>query len=195
MSYKKLSKIQQKYFAMSLGLKKPKWETDAMNDALIAAKVDPIPHQVEAAKFVFRNPFSGGVILGDEVGLGKTIETGLVLSQLWAEGKRKILIIAPKSLRHQWEDELRELFFLESEIIDTRFYAKVEKGKAADPLEEDERILITNEHFVVKYEERVKKAKWDVVVIDEAHKLRNVWKAGKNEAKRAKAVRDAIEPY
>lgn len=195
MSYKKLSKIQQKYFAMSLGLKKPKWETDAMNDALIAAKVDPIPHQVEAAKFVFRNPFSGGVILGDEVGLGKTIETGLVLSQLWAEGKRKILIIAPKSLRHQWEDELRELFFLESEIIDTRFYAKVEKGKAADPLEEDERILITNEHFVVKYEERVKKAKWDVVVIDEAHKLRNVWKAGKNEAKRAKAVRDAIEPF
>lgn len=193
--FRKLSKTQRVYYSNLLTLKKPKWEKDATSDVLITAKVDPIPHQVEAAQFVFRNPFQGGVILADEVGLGKTIETGLVLSQLWAEGKRKILIIAPKSLRHQWQDELRDLFYLESEIIDTRLYAKVIKGIYPDPLGETEKVLITNEHFVAKYESKIQKSGWDIVVIDEAHKLRNVWKPAANQAKRAKTIRSAIAPF
>ena len=194
-NFRKLSATQIVYYKNHLLLKRPKWEADSTNDILLQAKVDPIPHQVKAAQFVFRNPFQGGVILGDEVGLGKTIETGLVLSQLWAEKKRKILIIAPKSLRHQWQDELRELFYLDSAIIDTQFYKRVIKGVEKDPLLRDEIILITNEHFVAKYDEKVLRTNWDLVVIDEAHKLRNVWRPGNTVAIRAKAIRDAIAPF
>lgn len=87
-----LSPLQMLYLGHSLRLGQPKWEQQSNNRVLIEAKLDAIPHQVEAAMFAFRNPMSGGVILADEVGLGKTIETGLILSQLWAEGKRSFLV-------------------------------------------------------------------------------------------------------
>jgi len=63
------------------------------------AQVDLNPHQVDAALFAFRSPFSRGAILADEVGLGKTIEAGLLLSQKWAERKRRLLVIVPANLR------------------------------------------------------------------------------------------------
>ncbi len=72
------------------------------------AQVDLNPHQVEATLFAFRSPLSTGAILADEVGLGKTIETGLVISQKWAERKRQILIILPANLRKQWSQAIRE---------------------------------------------------------------------------------------
>lgn len=65
------------------------------------AQIDLNPHQIEAALFAFQSPLSNGVIIADEVGLGKTIEAGLVLCQYWSEFKRKIIIIAPASLRKQ----------------------------------------------------------------------------------------------
>ncbi len=74
--------------------------------ALVDAQVDLNPHQVEAALFAFRSPLSKGAILADEVVLGKTIEAGLVISQKWAERKRRILIITPANLRKQWSQEL-----------------------------------------------------------------------------------------
>lgn len=191
-----LSPLQMLYLGHSLRLRQPKWEQQSNNRVLIEAKIDAIPHQVEAAMFAFRNPMSGGVILADEVGLGKTIETGLILSQLWAEGKRSFLIISPKSLRHQWQDELKTLFYLESQIVDTNAYRKIKANKdSEDPFFKSSKVIITNEHFVEKYPEAVRAGKWDFVVIDEAHKLRNVWKNGKNDAKRAKAIRKTIEPY
>ena len=76
------------------------------------SEVDLNPHQFDAALFAFRSPLSNGAILADEVGLGKTIEAGIVLSQKWAEGKRKILIILPSSLRKQWHQELADNFYL-----------------------------------------------------------------------------------
>lgn len=194
--YEPLSEFQILYYANLLRLRLPKWEQQSTNRALIEAKIDAIPHQVEAAMFAFRNPLAGGVILADEVGLGKTIETGLVLSQLWAEGKRSFLIISPKSLRHQWQDELKTLFYLESAIIDTSAYRKIKNSKGVDdPFKDSVKVVITNEHFVEKYPEAVRSGQWDIVVIDEAHKLRNAWKPGKNEAKRAKAIRRILEPY
>src|SRR5690606_41533294 len=63
---------------------------------------------IDAALFAFNSPFSRGAILADEVGLGKTIEAGLVLSQRWAERKRRILVIVPSNLRKQWHQELSE---------------------------------------------------------------------------------------
>jgi SNF2 family DNA or RNA helicase len=85
---------------------------------LSEAQVDLNPHQVEAALFAFKSPFSNGAILADEVGLGKTIEAGILLSQQWAERKRRILIVVPSSLRKQWQLELMEKFFLPSIIME-----------------------------------------------------------------------------
>ena len=93
-----LTPHQAKYFAHELTKKCSSVSMEKLAGALLDAQVDLNPHQVEAALFAFKSPLSNGAILADEVGLGKTIEAGLVLSQKWAENKRKILIITPASL-------------------------------------------------------------------------------------------------
>jgi hypothetical protein len=79
-----------------------------------AAKIDANPHQVNAVVFALSRIREGGCILADEVGLGKTIEAGLVIAQLLAEGARRILLIAPKPLLGQWRQELFQLFDIEA---------------------------------------------------------------------------------
>jgi SNF2 family DNA or RNA helicase len=86
----------------------------------IMKRINPFLHQIEAALFAFRSPLSRGALLADEVGLGKTIEAGLVLSQKWAEQKRRILIITPSNLRKQSHQELQEKFFLPCRILRNR---------------------------------------------------------------------------
>lgn len=78
-------------------------------------RIDPNPHQIDAVIFALERIDEGGCILADEVGLGKTIEAGLVMAQLSAEGKaRRILVIVPKPLLGQWQHELYALFGLET---------------------------------------------------------------------------------
>src|ERR1700756_3618035 len=101
-----------KYFAYELTKRCSSDSLEKLAGAVASAQVDLNPHQVDAALFAFRSPLSKGALLADEVGLGKTIEAGLVLSQKWAERKRRILIIVPSSLRKQWNAELQEKFFL-----------------------------------------------------------------------------------
>ena len=91
-----------KYFAYELTRRAPSDSLEKLTSSLSDAQVDLNPHQIDAALFAFRSPFAKGVILADEVGLGKTIEAGIVLTQKWAEGKRKVLVIVPSSLRKQW---------------------------------------------------------------------------------------------
>lgn len=74
------------------------------------ARVDPNPHQIDAVIFALRRLREGGCILADEVGLGKTIEAGLVIAQSRAEGRQRILLVVPKSLIGQWQNELLSLF-------------------------------------------------------------------------------------
>ncbi len=95
---------------------------------MLTATVDLNPHQLDAALFAFRSPLSRGAILADEVGLGKTIEAGLIICQLWAERKRKILVIAPPTLRKQWEQELLEKFHIPSVVIDSREFRARQSG-------------------------------------------------------------------
>src|SRR5438477_13149044 len=90
-----------KFFAYELTKRCSADSIEKLAGALVDAQVDLNPHQVEAALFAFHSPLSKGALLADEVGLGKTIEAGLVLSQKWAERKRRILIIAPANLRKQ----------------------------------------------------------------------------------------------
>src|SRR5207244_269501 len=94
--------------------------TRRLANALSEARVDLNPHQIEAAAFALDSLARGGCMLADEVGLGKTIEAGIVLGQLVAEGKGKILILCPATLRAQWQQELREKFDLDSIVIDGR---------------------------------------------------------------------------
>lgn len=141
----------------------------------VQAQVDLNPHQVDAALFAFRSPLSKGAILADEVGLGKTIEAGLVISQKWAERKRKILIIAPANLRKQWSQELQDKFFLPSIILEAKSFNQYFKENQSNPFDRKE-VVICSYQFARGKESNVSGVKWDLSVIDEAHRLRNVYK-------------------
>src|SRR5580693_5679619 len=115
-----LTAYHAKLYAHELTKRSSSDNVDKLASALSDAQVDLNPHQIEAALFAFRSPLSKGAILADEVGLGKTIEAGIVISQKWAERKRKILIIAPANLRKQWSQELIDKFFLHSYILEAK---------------------------------------------------------------------------
>lgn len=149
---------------------------DRLGRALFDACVDLNPHQIEAALFALRSPLSKGVLLADEVGLGKTIEAGLVLCQYWAERKKNLLVICPASLRQQWAMELANKFNLNAVILDRKIFNDLQKADYANPFASG-KIIICSFHFVAKQSECVKQIAWDLVVIDEAHKLRNVYRA------------------
>lgn len=159
--------------------------------ALSDAQVDLNPHQIEAALFAFRNPFSKGAILADEVGLGKTIEAALLLSQKWAERKRRLLVIAPANLRKQWSQELADKFHLPSIILETRSFNQVIKAGKLNPFEQDE-IVLCSYQFAKSKDAYVRQTPWDLIVIDEAHRLRNVYKKSNRVAQ---SIKDAVAPY
>src|ERR1035441_743052 len=111
-----------KFYAHELTKRSSSASIDKLASALADAQVDLNPHQVEAALFAFRSPLSRGAILADEVGLGKTIEAGILLSQNWAERRRTLLVICPANLRKQWSQELLDKFFLPSVILETKTF-------------------------------------------------------------------------
>ena len=153
------------------------------------AQVDVNPHQVDAALFAFKSPLQDGVILADEVGLGKTIEAGLAVLQNWSEGKRRILIICPASLRKQWSQELRDKFFLQSLILEGPLWKKLEKEGQGDVLQQNV-VVICSYHFAAARAEQLSLAFWDLVVLDEAHWVRNVYK---KDNKIGRALRGALQ--
>ena len=120
-----LTPYHAKYFAHELTKRCPSDSIEKLASALVDAQVDLNPHQIEAALFAFRSPLSKGALLADEVGLGKTIEAGLVLSQKWAERKRRVLVITPSNLRKQRDHELQEKFFL----LKNHFTSNLQKSK------------------------------------------------------------------
>ena len=127
-----LTPYHAKYFAYELTRRHSSDSLPKLAASLSDAQVDLNPHQVEAALFAFRSPLSKGAILADEVGLGKTIEAGIVISQKWAERKRKILIIVPSSLRKQWNQELIDKFFLSSTILEAKSFNQEIKKKQSE---------------------------------------------------------------
>jgi adenine-specific DNA-methyltransferase len=165
-----------KYFAHELTKRCSADSLEKLAGAVAGAQVDLNPHQVDAALFAFNSPLSKGALLADEVGLGKTIEAGLVLSQKWAERKRRILIITPSNLRKQWHQELSEKFFLPSRILESKSYnAAIREGRFR-PFEMQDSIVLCSYQFARNKASDVTAIAWDLVVIDEAHRLRNVYK-------------------
>src|SRR5437660_10757133 len=142
-----LTDYHAKYFAHELTKRCASDSIEKLAGALVDAQVDLNPHQVEAALFAFKSPLSKGAILADEVGLGKTIEAGLVLSQRWAERKRRILVITPSNLRKQWHQELTEKLFLPCTILETRSYKAAIKLGKFQPFEADDSIIICSYQF------------------------------------------------
>lgn len=167
-----ISQIQAKYYAHLLMQQSVGDDIGSLSQSLLSATVDINPHQVDAALFAFRSPFSKGVILADEVGLGKTIEAGLVICQLWAIGKRKIIVICPAALRKQWSYELTEKFGLANDILDAKnCNAMLRSG--SNPFDQ-KKILICSYQFAAKHQMDLSAMGLDLAVLDEAHKLRNV---------------------
>lgn len=159
--------------------------------AMASARVDMNPHQIDAACFALKSPLEQGVLLADEVGLGKTIEASLVMAQKWAENKRNILLVVPASLRKQWSQELRDKFELPSIIIDGKVATSLKKEGQTNPFDQDEQIVICSYEYAARQRDYVRLVSWNLVVFDEAHKLRNLYQT--NSSKRAKALVEATE--
>jgi superfamily II DNA or RNA helicase len=145
---------------------------DALAQSLSTARVDMNPHQVDAAL---------------------TIEAALVIAQKWAERRRRVLLIVPASLRKQWSQELADKFSLPSTILEAKTYNEARKRGVASPFDHDGTAVITSYEFAATKADDVARGRWDLVVFDEAHRLRNVYK--QDGSVRAKKLRDATRAF
>lgn len=185
-----------KLWAMELERRAEIGSSETFARALSDAKVDLNPHQVAAAMFAVRSPLAAGAILADEVGLGKTIEASLLLAQKWAERKRRLLVVVPANLRKQWSVELADKFHLPSVILENKDIKLQAQQGNFNPFRQ-EAIVIVSYNFAAKNAHYINPKTggpgfWDMVVIDEAHRLRNVYKKGN---KQAQAIKQAVEPF
>ena len=171
------TEYQSRYFAEQIVLKRPQSSYEGIASTMSGVKVDLNPHQVDAALFAVKSPLSTGALLADEVGLGKTIEAGIVLAQCWAERKRKILLIVPASLRMQWRQELSEKFFIPSVLMESAVFNKKRKAGKVNPFEVEDAVVICSYNFASKKDAEIRNIPWDLVIMDEAHRLRNVYKS------------------
>lgn len=183
-----LTDYHAQYFAHELTKRCSSDKLEKLASTFAGARVDLNPHQVEAALFAFRSPLSKGALLADEVGLGKTIEAGLVIAQKWAERSRRILVITPASLRKQWLMELKDKFFLPGKILETKSYNQAKKNNIYNPFDDIEHIVFCSYQFARNKAKEVESTQWDLVVIDEAHRLRNVYKSSNVIAKELREI-------
>lgn len=158
-----LHAVQRRYLAEDLVRLRRSDEQRRYAAPQRAAKIDPNPHQIEAVIFALGRLREGGCILADEVGLGKTIETGLVIAQMLAEGASRVLLVAPKPLLGQWRQELFTLFDIEGREghfgdggFDGAGVFLVGREQAGSDRGRD--VLLTSGRF-------------DLCVIDEAHEV------------------------
>ncbi|ADJ26891.1 SNF2-related protein [Dehalogenimonas lykanthroporepellens BL-DC-9] len=187
----KVTDYHAKLYAHELTRRCSSDSVEKLTSVLADAQVDLNPHQVEAALFAFRNPFSRGAILADEVGLGKTIEAGLLLSQQWAERKRRLLVIVPANLRKQWSQELADKFNLPEVILENRSFNDEIRTGNLNPFKQ-EAVILCSYQFAKKMEPYIRQVQWTLVVIDEAHRLRNVYKTS---SKIAAVIKQAVAPF
>ncbi len=145
---------------------------------LAGCRTSLIAHQLYIAHEVSRR-YAPRVLLADEVGLGKTIEAGLILHQLLLlERARRVLIIVPESLIHQWLVEMLRRFNLMFSIFDEARlegpkHDEAELDESENPFHAEQLVLCSLE-FLVKHRrqaERARDGEWDLLVVDEAHHL------------------------
>lgn len=186
MTQQQLTPHQSLYYAWLLTRRAAGDSVESLASTLVDSQVDLNPHQVEAALFACANPLSRGVILADEVGLGKTIEAGLVISQRWAERRRRILIVVPANLRKQWHQELQDKFNLQGVLLEAKSFNVLRKQGRQNPFQGASGPVICSYQFAKAKAADIKAVDWDLVVLDEAHRLRNVYKTSNVIAKTLK---------
>ena len=152
---------------------------------MLNTNIEVNPHQINAFCAAIQALKTGGIVLADEVGLGKTIEAGLTLKYVLNSGAKRVLIVLPATLRKQWEVELEEKFNIQATILD-RYTVESNLSFWKSSLEKRDkiRIIITSYDYSSKLMQRLPNIKWDFIIIDEAHNLRNVF----HGAKRAKRL-------
>ncbi|GHU94896.1 helicase SNF2 [Clostridia bacterium] len=152
---------------------------DRLVPAYASSEIEVYPYQVAAAMFALRSPFLKGVVLADEGGLGKTYEAMLVITQLWFEGKERILLVVPSPLLFQWQTILQDYFSVPFQV-----YAK-------DESDFDFRgIVLTTYDYAAEKAEAISQISWDVSVFEEAHRLAKVY-TGENKS--ATALKAAVD--
>ncbi|MCA9752513.1 MAG: DEAD/DEAH box helicase family protein, partial [Gemmatimonadetes bacterium] len=150
---------------------------DALAQSLSTARVDMNPHQVDAALFALASPLSKGVLLADEVGLGKTVEACLILNRLVNTGRaERVLVVAPRSLVVQWLGELWRKFHQVFVLVDRdrREDVRRENGPGFNPFDVHPRAIVALEDLVAEpaVARLAEQARPDLLVVDEAHRLR-----------------------
>ena len=176
-----LTPYHAKYYALDLSRRGLAHDVDAVGTALFDAQVDLNPHQIEAALVGMQSTADQGRLLADEVGLGKTIEAALVLCQRWAERRRRLLVICPAALRKQWAQELEDKMGLPVVVVDAR-------QPDSNPFDE-KAIVVCSYQYAARRAAWLTSIPWDLVVIDEAHRLRNAWKS---ESRLGKPLLEAL---
>jgi len=145
------------------------WPTEPVR-GLVGARIAPIPHQLYIAAEVAER-FAPRVLLADEVGLGKTIEAGLILHRMLLDGRAKrVLVLVPEPLLHQWLVELLRRFNLHFALFDRERLAA--RG-AANAFETEQRVLCSLDLLTETpaHAAAVLGADWDLLIVDEAHHL------------------------
>ena len=140
---------------------------------LAGARVQPLPHQLYIANQVGQR-FAPRVLLADEVGLGKTIEAGLILHQQLITGRSsRALIVVPDSLVHQWLVEMLRRFNLQFTIMDEERHAAIVEAEEGNPFESAQLLLCSLSSLTKNpdiYADAIA-ATWDLMIVDEAHHL------------------------
>lgn len=158
-----LHAIQRRYLAEDLVRLRRSDESRRYAAPQRAARIDPNPHQIDAVMFALSRLREGGCILADEVGLGKTIEAGLVIAQMLAEGAKRVLLVAPKPLLGQWRQELYSLFGID-----------VREGRADPGGFDGDGVFVAGREMVGSARGRdvlLAGRAFDLCVVDEAHEM------------------------
>ena len=156
-----LTPYHEMYLAYELAHQYAGDDPAKLTRVLSDAQVDLNPYQVDAALFAFHSPLAQGAILADEVGLGKTIEAGLLIAQNWAEWKRRLIVIVPANLRKQWSQELADKFFLPSVILETTSFNDCIRAGNLNPFRQ-EAVILCSYQFARKMESYVRQTEWDL---------------------------------
>nr|WP_294509300.1 DEAD/DEAH box helicase [uncultured Bilophila sp.] len=147
---------------------------DRLTAVFASSDIEVYPYQIAAACFALRSPYLKGVILCDEGSLGKTYEALLIITQLWYEGKDRLLLIVPTPLLYQWYEIIDKSFSVPCFTLDSNPADEEEQCKGNSPFFQDG-IVLTTYDIAAQNAEHIAKVQWDAVIFEEAHHLRRIY--------------------